>query len=388
MYKILCLNNISQVGLSHLTDEFELTDDIAQADAILVRSADMLSMDIPDNVKVIARAGAGYNNIPTAALAERGIPVFNTPGANANGVKELVLCGMLLAARDVLGGIEWCKENADDPAIGKSAEKAKKAFAGGEIIGKTLGVIGLGAIGKLVVRSAEALGMKTIGYDPYLPADAAAAISPDMTFTAELADIYQHCDYITIHVPAMDSTKNMVNAGLISQMKPGAVVLNFARNTIVDEQAMAAALAEGHIARYVTDFPPPVSADMKNAIVLPHLGASTTEAEENCAVMAAEELRDFIENGNITHSVNFGAVDLGPIASGERLAIIHQNVQGMIGKFSQYLADSGINIENMANKSRGAMAYTLIDIAGEVPTDVIDYLAQAEGVRRIRVIRA
>ena len=304
MYKILCLNNISQVGLSHLTDEFELTDDIAQADAILVRSADMLSMDIPDNVKVIARAGAGYNNIPTVALAERGIPVFNTPGANANGVKELVLCGMLLAARDVLGGIEWCKENADDPAIGKSAEKAKKAFAGGEIMGKTLGVIGLGAIGKLVVRSAEALGMRTIGYDPYLPADAAAAISPDMTFTAELADIYQNCDYITIHVPAMEGTIGMIDSVACGQMKPGCVFLNFSRDTLVDAEAMTQALASGKVRKYVTDFATPAVMAMENAIMLPHLGASTAESEDNCAIMAVKDVMTYLKTGERNHCVN------------------------------------------------------------------------------------
>lgn len=304
MYKVLCLNNISQVGLSRLTDEFEITENIEEADAILVRSADMLSMDIPENVKVIARAGAGYNNIPTAALAERGVPVFNTPGANANGVKELVLCGMLMAARDLLGGVQWCKDNADDPAIAKTAEKAKKAYAGGEILGKTLGVIGLGAIGKLVVRSAEALGMKTVGYDPYLPAEAAAAISENMLFTADLADVYAQCDYITIHVPAMESTIGMIDAEAIAQMKPNCVFLNFSRDTLVDAEAMTAALAQGKIAKYVTDFATPAVMQMENTIVFPHLGASTAESEDNCAIMAVEDIMTYLKTGVRNHCVN------------------------------------------------------------------------------------
>ncbi len=304
MFKILCLNNISQVGLSHLTDEFEITESIEEADAILVRSADMLSMDIPENVKVIARAGAGYNNIPTAALAERGVPVFNTPGANANGVKELVLCGMLLAARDVVGGIQWCKDNAQDPAIAKAAEKAKKAFAGGEILGKTLGVIGLGAIGKLVVRSAEALGMKVLGYDPYVSAEAAAAISPDMVFTGDLADIYAQCDYITIHVPAMEGTIGMIDAKAIDQMKENCVFLNFSRDTLVDAEAMVAALAAGKIRRYVTDFATPAIMQAENTIVLPHLGASTAESEDNCAIMAVNDVMTYLKTGVRNHCVN------------------------------------------------------------------------------------
>ena len=372
MYKVHCMNNIAKAGTDRLGANYELTDTLEDADAIMVRSASLHETKFPKGLLAIARAGAGVNNIPVDRCADEGIVVFNTPGANANAVKELVFAGLLLASRDIVGGIEWVRANADDPDIAKHAEKAKKQFAGGAAVANT----------------ATRFGMQAVGYDPYLSVSAAWNLDRRIEHADDLSRLVADCDYITIHVPAMDSTKNMVNAELISQMKPGAVVLNFARNTIVDERAMAAALADGHIARYVTDFPNPVSSDMKNAIVLPHLGASTSEAEENCAVMAAEELRDFIENGNIAHSVNFGAVDLGPIASGERLALIHQNVQGMIGKFSQYLADSGINIENMANKSRGAMAYTLIDIAGEVPADVIDHLAKAEGVRRIRVIRA
>lgn len=304
MFKIHCLNNISKIGLAELTDQYELTDNIEEADAVLVRSANMHEMELPASVKCVARAGAGVNNIPLEALAEKNIPVFNTPGANANAVKELVLCGMLIAARDVVGGIEWAKANADDENIAKSAEKAKKAFAGGEIMGKTLGVIGLGAIGKLVVKSAEALGMKTVGYDPFLDAEKAAAISADLKFTAELPELFAACDYITIHVPALPSTKGMINDEAIAAMKDGVVFLNFSRDTLVNNAAMAAGLESGKVARYVTDFAVPEVMQMEKAIVIPHLGASTAEAEDNCAKMAAQEVMAYLERGEKIHCVN------------------------------------------------------------------------------------
>lgn len=304
MYKIHCLNNISAEGLALLTEDYEVTDDIEEADAILVRSANMHEMEIPANLKAVARAGAGVNNIPLDALAAAGIPVFNTPGANANAVKELVIAGMLLAARDIVGGISWVRDNADDENVGKSAEKAKKAFAGGEIFGKTLGVIGLGAIGKLVVGAAEALGMKVVGYDPFLDAQRAAAISETMAFTSELPELLAASDYLTIHVPAMDSTRGMIDAAAIEQMKDGAVFLNFSRDVLVDDAAMAAALESGKISRYVTDFANPAVVKMERAIVLPHLGASTAEAEDNCAKMAVSEVMDYLENGVKTHCVN------------------------------------------------------------------------------------
>ncbi len=304
MYKVHCLNNISPVGLADLTDNYELTDNLDEADAILVRSANMHDMELPANLKAVARAGAGVNNIPLEVLAERGIPVFNTPGANANAVKELVLAGMLVSARDIVGGIEWVKANADDENVGKAAEKAKKAFAGGEIFGKTLGVIGLGAIGKLVVAAAEALGMKTIGYDPFCDAERAAAISPAMTFTDDLSALLAASDYATIHVPATDDTKGMIGADEIAAMKDGAVFLNFSRDVLVDDAAMAEALASGKISRYVTDFANPAVVKMEHAIVLPHLGASTAEAEDNCAKMAVAEIMDYLENGKKTHCVN------------------------------------------------------------------------------------
>lgn len=304
MYKIHCLNNISEVGLGLLTDEYEITDDANEADAILVRSANMHEMDISENLKAVARAGAGVNNIPLEAMAERGIPVFNTPGANANAVKELVLAGMLLASRDIIGGVAWARDNAGDPDIAKAAEKEKKRFAGGEIMGKTLGVIGLGAIGKQVVQAAEALGMKTIGYDPACDAQRARAISEAMTFAEDLAPLFEKADFITIHVPAIPSTIGMIDAEAIAQMKDGAVFLNFSRDTLVDDEAMAAALADGRVGCYVTDFANPAVMAMENAIVLPHLGASTEEAEDNCAKMAVAEVMDYLENGTKVHCVN------------------------------------------------------------------------------------
>lgn len=304
MYKVHCLNNISDKGLGLLTEDYELTDNVEEADVILVRSANMHDMEIPAGLKAVARAGAGVNNIPLDAMAEAGVAVFNTPGANANAVKELVLAGMLLSARDILGGIDWVAQNADDENVGKSAEKAKKAFAGGEIFGKTLGIIGLGAIGKLVAQSAEALGMSVIGYDPFMDASKAAAISENLRFTDSLDDLYGESDYITIHVPATDDTKGMIDAEAIAQMRDGVVFLNFSRDVLVDDAAMADALAKGKVARYVTDFANPAVVKMDRAIVLPHLGASTAEAEDNCAVMAVNEVMDYLADGTKVHCVN------------------------------------------------------------------------------------
>lgn len=304
MYKVHCLNNISAEGLAVFTDDYELVDDIAQADAVLVRSADMHEMELPASVKVVARAGAGVNNIPLQKFADAGVAVFNTPGANANAVKELVLAGMLLAARDIVGGIEWVKENAADENVGKAAEKAKKAFAGGEIFGKTLGVIGLGAIGAKVAVAAQALGMNVVGYDPFVDAERAKAISTDMASVPDLSDLYPACDYITIHVPALKDTVGMIDEAAIAQMKDGAVFLNFSRDTLVNDAAMAAALEAGKVARYVTDFANPAVVAMPRAIVMPHLGASTKEAEDNCAKMAAQSVMDYLERGVTLHKVN------------------------------------------------------------------------------------
>ena len=304
MYKIYCLNNISPKGLALLTDNYELTENIDEADAILVRSADMHEMDIPANLKAVARAGAGVNNIPLDKFAEAGIAVFNTPGANANAVKELVLAGMLLASRDIIGGVQWVRDNADDENVGKSAEKAKKQFAGGEITGKTLGVIGLGAIGRMVAQSAEALGMKVVGYDPAMDEITVhEQISPTVEF-ADLPKVLKESDFITIHVPALPATKGMINAEAIDQMKDGVVFLNFSRDVLVDDAAMAEALAAGKVSAYVTDFANPAVVKMERAIVIPHLGASTAEAEDNCAKMAVEEVMTYLESGEKIHCVN------------------------------------------------------------------------------------
>ena len=304
MYKVHCLNNISEKGLELLTSDYELTDNVNEADVILVRSADMHEMDIPESLKAVARAGAGVNNIPLEKFAERGIPVFNTPGANANAVKELVVAGMLLAARDIIGGTNWVVQNADDEGIAKSAEKAKKQFAGGEIMGKTLGIIGLGAIGKRVATAASALGMSIVGYDPFMDPETAEHIVEGLRFTTELDDVYASSDYITIHVPANDQTRGMIDASAISKMRDGVVFLNFSRDALVNDPDMAAALESGKVACYVSDFANPAVVNMKNSIVLPHLGASTEEAEDNCAVMAVNEVMDYLANGTKINCVN------------------------------------------------------------------------------------
>lgn len=304
MYKVHCLNNISQKGLDLLTSDYELTDSVDDADVILVRSADMHEMDVPDSLKAVARAGAGVNNIPLDKLAERGIPVFNTPGANANAVKELVLAGMLLSARDIIGGNAWVVANADDENVGRAAEKAKKQFAGGEIMGKTLGIIGLGAIGKKVAVAADALGMDVVGYDPFMDAQTAAGIVDGLRFVTDLNDLYEASDYITIHVPATGDTKGMIDQAAISKMRDGVVFLNFSRDSLVNDADMAAALESDKVARYVSDFANPAVVKMPNAIVLPHLGASTEEAEDNCAIMAVNEVMDYLANGTKIHCVN------------------------------------------------------------------------------------
>ncbi|WP_079535174.1 3-phosphoglycerate dehydrogenase [Phoenicibacter congonensis] len=304
MYKVHCLNNISKKGLDCFTNDYEIVDSIDEANVILVRSANMHDMELPDSVKCVARAGAGVNNIPLEALAEKGIPVFNTPGANANAVKELVLAGLLLSCRDIIGGCNWVRDNAEDENVGKSAEKAKKAFAGGEILGKTLGVVGLGAIGRLVVESAEALGMNCVGYDPFLNQEKAKEISEKLLFTEDLNELLSKSDFVTIHVPATAETSGMINADAISNMKDGVVFLNFSRDKLVNDKDMAQALESGKVAKYVTDFANPAVVKMTNTIVIPHLGASTAEAEDNCAKMAAEEVMAYLERDEKIHCVN------------------------------------------------------------------------------------
>ena len=387
MYKYACLNPIAAVGLNNLTAAYERTEDFAAADAAFVRSAKMAELVPGENLLAVARAGAGVNNIPHADYAKKGIVVFNTPGANANGVKELVLAAMLLASRDIIGGIDWVKANASDADIAKTAEKAKKAFAGTEIQGKKLGVIGLGAIGQKVANAAVALGMEVYGYDPYLSVDAAWNLSRAVKHCKNVEAIYQNCDFITVHVPALESTKGMINAETIAMMKTGVIIINAARDALVNEADMLAALESGKVRKYVSDFPNATTAGKKGCIVIPHLGASTEEAEDNCAVMAVKEVRDFLENGNIVNSVNYPTCSLGPVNKAGRIAICHKNEANMIGTFTSILGNAKINIDAIANKSRGDIAYTLIDVDSPVPTMVIDALKQSDAVIRVRVIK-
>ena len=387
MYQVHCMNNIAKVGTDELGPDFALTDDADAADAFMVRSANLHEVEFSDRLLAIARAGAGVNNIPLDTCAKRGIVVFNTPGANANAVKELVLCGMLLASRDIIGGVEWVRENADDPDIAKKAEKAKKAFAGSELSGKTIGVIGLGAIGTMVANTARRLGMHVYGYDPFLSVRAALSLDSHTHAVPDLGQLLQVADFITLHVPATDKTRHMIGADEIAQMKDGVVFLNYARDTLVDETAMAEALRSGHVARYMTDFANTASAQMPHAIVTPHLGASTHEAEDNCAVMAANELADYLENGNIQNSVNFPSVDLGPISTPMRLAVFHKNVPQMISKITSMVSSFDANIANMSDKNAGENAYMLLELDDEISADEVARVSSIDEVFRVREIR-
>ena len=382
--KIYCMNNIAEVGTDQFRQGYTLTKDPEEAAGILVRSADMKEMKFPKGLRAIARAGAGVNNIPLERCAEEGIVVFNTPGANANSVKELVLAGLFLASRDIIGGAEWVKEHAGDPEIAKAGEKAKKAFAGHEIAGRTLGIIGLGAIGVLVANDAVALGMNVYGYDPYLSMKSAWTLSSRVVHAETIDEVCAVSDFITIHVPAMESTKGMISREVIAKMKDGITILNFARDILVDEQAMGEALMSGKVRRYVTDFPNPLSTTMKNAIVIPHLGASTEEAEDNCAVMAAQELQDYLDNGNIRNSVNYPDLDAGICQSEARVAILHRNVPNMISQISSFFGKNGLNIEHLASKSKGKYEYTLIDLGHPMPHDTAEKLLEIDGVLRVR----
>ena len=382
-----CLNPIAEVGLANLDDRYVRTESFTDADAVFVRSAKMDDLEPGANLLAVARAGAGVNNIPHAEYAKKGVVVFNTPGANANGVKELVIAAMLMASRDIVGGIEWVKANAEDPAIAKSAEKAKKAFAGTEIQGKKLGVIGLGAIGQRVANAAIELGMEVYGYDPYLSVDAAWQLDHAVRHCKNVEAIYSTCDIITIHVPALESTKGMINADAIAMMKNGVIIINAARDALVNEPDMLAAIDAGKVRRYVSDFPNPTTAGRKGCLVIPHLGASTEESEDNCAVMAVKEMRDFLENGNIANSVNYPACSLGVPAKAGRISICHKNVANMIGTFTSILGNANVNIDAIANKSRGDFAYTLIDTDSAVPADVVKALESSDAVIRVRVIR-
>lgn len=387
MNYIHCLNNISAQGTDLLTSDYELTDNIEAAQGILVRSAGMLDMEFSENLLAIARAGAGVNNIPLERCAEEGIVVFNTPGANANAVKELVLCGMLLASRGIVGGIEWCKENAEDPAIGKTAEKAKKQFAGREIKGKTLGVIGLGAIGAEVANAALGLGMEVMGYDPFVSVNAAWKVLPAVQHVTDLADIYRECDYITIHVPAVNGTIGMIDEAACALMKEGVVFLNFSRDTLVDVPAMASALASGKVGCYVTDFATPEVMAMENAIVLPHLGASTEEAEDNCARMAVVELMDYIDNGNIVNSVNYPACQAGVCPEGMfRIAVLYNSSDLAMGSVTEILEPIVAEFD-MVDNQRDEHGYALITLTENLADEVLERIAKLDGAYLVRRVK-
>lgn len=387
MFKYNCLNAISEAGLKSLSSDFVKTDDVNEAEAILVRSAAMHDMEFSDNLLAIARAGAGVNNIPLDKCAEKGIVVFNTPGANANGVKELVIAAMILTSRNLIAANGWVNENKDDENIGKTMEKAKSKFAGREVKGKKFGVIGLGAIGVLVANAASSLGMEVIGCDPFLSVQNALNLSRKVKLVKEREEVFRTCDYITVHVPLLDDTKEMINADTISMMKDGVIILNFARDLLVKEDAVIEGLASGKIAGYATDFPSVKLANTKGVVAFPHLGASTTESEDNCAVMAAAEITDYLENGNIRNSVNFPACDMGVCSQAGRIAVLHKNVPNIISGLTTVFGQSGINIDKMMNQSRGEYAYSIIDIDKAGAKDIADEIATKEGILKVRVIK-
>lgn len=387
MYQFHCLNPISCAGLDLFGGQYKRTEQFENADVVLVRSAAMHDLDLSENLLAVARAGAGVNNIPLDKCAENGTVVFNTPGANANGVKELVIAGMLLASRDIVGGINWVREFGQDQNIAKLTEKQKKAYAGSELKGKRLGIIGLGAIGVLVANAAISLGMEVYGYDPYISVDAAWHLSEEIRHIRNVEEIYKNCDFITIHVPLLDSTRGMIDKDAISLMKNGVVVLNFARDVLVNEEDMVSALASGKVRKYVSDFPNATTAACENCIVIPHLGASTEESEDNCAAMAVRELKDFLENGNITNSVNLPSCSMGVCEKVGRVSIIHKNISNMIAKFTAVFGDANVNISDMTNKSKNDYAYSLIDVEAPITSALVDQLRAIDGVIRVRVIK-
>ena len=387
MVKYNCLNPIAQCGLEKFPEGYEKTESFADADVALVRSAAMHDMEFSDNLKAIARAGAGVNNIPLEECAKKGIVVFNTPGANANGVKELVIAALILASRDIVGGINWVTDNKDDENLAKSVEKAKKAFAGTEIQGKKLGVIGLGAIGVLVANAANRLGMEVYGCDPFISVDSAWNLSRDIKHVKTREEIFKECDYITVHTPLLDDTKHMINKDTISMMKDGVIILNFARGELVDDDAIIEAVKSGKVRKYMTDLPNCKIAGVPGIVAVPHLGASTHESEDNCALMAVNEITDFMENGNIKNSVNYPACNAGVCQTEGRIAINHKNIPNMISQFTQLMANDGINIESMTTKSRGEFAYSLIDIDSKATEDTATKLAAIEGVLKVRIVK-
>ena len=387
MYKVHYLNNISEKGTALWTDHYELTQSADQAEAILVRSAAMHDMEFSDNLQAVARAGAGVNNIPLDRCAEAGIVVFNTPGANANGVKELAICGMLLGCRDVIGGISWVQTIKDQPDVGKKVEKGKSQFAGHELMGKKLGVIGLGAIGGPIANAAIALGMEVYGFDPFISINAAWHLDSHIIPVKSRDEIYEKCDIITLHVPLLDDTKKMINTQSIAKMKDGVILLNFARDLLVDDDALEQALKSGKIKRYITDFPNDRTAGMAGVVAIPHLGASTEESEDNCATMAVRQVMDYLENGNITNSVNFPACSMGPCTKPGRIVVLHKNVPNTISRFTAVVAESNINISDMLNRSKGDYACTMLDLDEPTPAEVAKTLGDLDVVLKVRVIR-
>lgn len=391
--KYHCLNPIADIGLNYFSDQYEKVDNINDADVVLVRSASMHEMVFDRKLKAIARAGAGVNNIPLDKCAEQGIVVFNTPGANANGVKELVIAGLMLASRDIIGGVNWVQTVKDEPGVAKLVEKGKSKFAGKEIQGKKLGVIGLGAIGVLVANAANRLGMKVYGYDPFISVDNAWNLSRDVVHVKTREEIYTECDYITVHTPLIEdtdpsvNTKEMINAETIAKMKDGVIVLNFARDLLVNDDDIAAALSTGKVAKYVTDFPNEKTAKMEGVIAIPHLGASTEESEDNCAVMAVKQLKDYLENGNIKNSVNYPNCDAGICTTAGRIAILHRNIPNMLTQFTGAFSALNVNISDMVNKSRGDYAYSVIDVEKEINVDVAEKLAAIDGVLKVRIVK-
>ena len=388
MYQIKKLNKISGAVYDELVKaKYNVSDDIPdeEADAILVRSAKCHDMEISDHLLAIARAGAGVNNIPIDRMTEKGVVVFNTPGANANAVKELVICGMLVASRNVIDGVLWARSLRGSEDLSKLVEKGKSQFKGPELKGKTFGVIGLGAIGVLVANAAEALGMNVIGFDPYLSVNSALHLSGKVKIASVLEDLLKQADYITVHVPLMEETKNYISAPEFEKMKDGVMLLNYARDGIVNESALKKALVEGKVAKYITDFPDEELLNMDNVICIPHLGASTPESEENCAIMAASELREYIEKGSIKNSVNMPTCILGAPA-GYRLTLIHKNLPNMVGQMTAILASEGLNIEEMTNKSRGDIAYTVFDLNSEASAEAMAKMGEIDGMIKIREI--
>ena len=387
MYHIHSLNKISPKGMELWTKDYQTVDDLEQADAVLVRSANMHEMHLPENLLAVARAGAGVNNIPLTTCAEKGIVVFNTPGANANSVMEMTLCGMLLACRDVVGGINWVQSIKGSSDVARLVEKGKSQFAGHEIRGKSLGVIGLGAVGGPLANAARGLGMKVYGCDPFISIDAAWHLDSHIVRVNNRDELYAQCDILSLHTPLLDDTKKMINAEAISKMKDGVIILNFARDLLVDDEAMAAALASGKVARYVTDFPNEKTANMPGCIAIPHLGASTEESEDNCAQMAVTELMDYLENGNIKNSVNYPNCDMGQCKAASRVTLLHRNIPNSLGQFTAAIAGENINIDGLMNKSRGEFAYTMLDLDHSPSEAVMKQLSGMEGVLRVRLVK-